>query len=144
MKKLFLAILFAAAALAQPPAFDAALSPDGRMLLYASPGKDANTSRIVRVAVDGTDEKEMFTIPSLRAATCTSDSRGVLFIQFDEKQTGRITRTSEQGGPPEFTGISADRLGVITPSPDGSKIAYRAALGDREVWAIDNVLAGLK
>lgn len=124
----------------------ARLSPDGRTLLYCAPGKDARTARIMRVGVDGTGEKEILApVPrNLQSLAWTSDGQGVLFGQVDEKGLARIMRIPAQGGQPEFTGISTEGLRTIAVSHDGSRIAYSVNSTNDEVWALDNVLAGLR
>ena len=114
-----------------------ALSPDGRTLVVAVADQG-----LARIGVDGTDMRTIYTgkftaYPG--SYTWTRDGRAILFGQPSENSV-RIMRVSAEGGQPEFTGISGDRLQTFDLSPDGSHIAYEARSDTNyEPWAIDNV-----
>jgi hypothetical protein len=121
------------------------LSPDGRTIVYVAPGKDTKSFRLMRIATDGTGQKELLAaVPRNLPLAWTSDGDGILFGQEDGKGLSRIMRIPAEGGQPEFTGISAAALANFGLSPDGTKIAYSTRSYEDEVWALDNVLSALK
>jgi Tol biopolymer transport system component len=120
-----------------------ALSPDGKTLCIV--GGTNNVFHLSRMAVDGSDYREIYADVSPGQPAWTRDGRSILFTQPDKNSAvGRIMRIPAQGGQPEFAGISAEGLKDLELSPDGSKIAYSTRSYNDEVWALDNVLSALK
>jgi Tol biopolymer transport system component len=125
-----------------------ALSPDGRILAFFiyEDGKQQRT-RLASVSVDGFSPRDVHVTSKSIAnrpdqIQWSRDGRSLLFIE-----EGRVMRISSQGGTPQFTGLAMtrpDRTHPISLSQDGSRIAFSDGAPwstDREVWAIDNVLA---
>jgi Tol biopolymer transport system component len=120
-----------------------ALSPDGKTLSVV--GGTNNVFHLSRIAVDGSDYREIYSGVSPGQPTWTRDGRSILFVQQNKNSAvGRMMRIPAQGGQPEFAGISAEGLKDLELSPDGSKIAYSTRSHNDEVWALDNVLSALK
>jgi Tol biopolymer transport system component len=120
-----------------------ALSPDGKTLCIV--GGTNNVFHLSRMAVDGSDYREIYSGISPGQPAWTRDGRSILFVKPDKNSAvGRMMLVPAQGGQAEFTGISAVGLKDLDLSPDGSKIAYSSRTHDDQVWALDNVLSALK
>jgi len=120
-----------------------ALSPDGKTLCIV--GGTNNVFHLSRMAVDGSDYREIYSGVSPGQPAWTRDGRSILFVKPDKNSVvGRMMLVPAQGGQAEFTGISAVGLKDLDLSPDGSKIAYSSRTHDDQVWTLDNVLSALK
>jgi len=49
-----------------------------------------------------------------------------------------------EGGAPEFAGLELPASDWLSLDPSGRRLAFSAAAGTDQIWALDNVLAPLK
>jgi Tol biopolymer transport system component len=118
------------------------LSPDGRTLAVAISNSSDKSVRLARVRVDGTDYRELYTLPtgSLNPLAWTSDGTAVLLY------TGaRLMRVPADGGSPEDLWTS-DGTPVLSTypaakvSPDALRIIAPTQRNfSQELWALSNV-----
>ncbi|MEP7365437.1 MAG: hypothetical protein ABI972_19455 [Acidobacteriota bacterium] len=129
------------------------LSPDGRTLAIRRVDTQAGKTYLARVAVDGSDYREIHTATSssgipvqIDQFVWTKDGRGIFFgVRQDDKS--KIMRISAEGGDPEATDFDVSdggNLVNITLSPDGKRLAFSTRKQVLELWAIDNLLSVLE
>jgi Tol biopolymer transport system component len=116
--------------------FKPALSPDGRTLAVRT------EKGLARIGVDGAGYRELYAIPDPLMQVhfaWARDGRSILFTPETGDNGARLMRLPADGGPPEFTGISADQITSFDLSPDGTRIVYATRSDKWELWALDNV-----
>ncbi len=125
-----------------------ALSPDGRMLALGWFDRSSG-GHIARVSVDGGDFRDVFSgADHLFGSDVVAWSKDGHSILFNQEQPGGapwgVMRVPADGGGPATLIFTATDILAFDPSPDGSRIAYSANESANELWALDNVLSGLK
>jgi len=130
-----------------PGAVALQLTPDGRTLVIRWPEQKTKTIHFARVNVDGTGNREIFSMAQKDEGgpiALTKDGRWIVFEESHDDKW-RLMRLPVEGGKPEFTGLELEtRNQNLDLSPDGSRIAFSNNKGVQEVWALDNVLSALK
>jgi len=130
-----------------PGAVALQLTPDGRTLVIRWPEQKTKTIHFARVNVDGTGNREIFSMAQKDEGgpiALTKDGRWIVFEE-SHYDKWRLMRLPVEGGKPEFTGLELEtRNQNLDLSPDGSRIAFSNNKGVQEVWALDNVLSALK
>jgi Tol biopolymer transport system component len=139
------------------------LSPDGKTLAVSVAAPKGGSVRILAVAVDGRSVREVASaLPTGWVGNntrWTPDGRSLLVVSFDSNRDWRIVRIPAEGGEPVFDGLDYRTLATLLPdlrvapgnfngfdvSPDGSQLIVSTwTLGKQELWAIDNVMSGVR
>src|SRR5262249_51963419 len=128
-----------------------ALSPDGRTLAILKV-KDDKTGE-ARLSVIGVDDKagreiygsilQVGRMIQAERMSWSRDGKAILVSEAIQGDNWRLLRIPIDGGKPAYTGLEATGLQIISPSPDGSRVAYSAAQQNQQIWALDNVNAFL-
>ena len=109
---------------------------------------EVNQAHLARVAVDGSDYRDLYTSNSARnlmsGLAWSKDSQAILFLEVDRRDNGQLMRLPLMGGQPEFTGLEVTGVDDIDLDTKGSRIAFSSATATDEVWVLDNVLPALK
>ncbi len=108
-----------------------AASPDGRYIVYASRRGVNDITHIWRMDRDGNNPKQLTFGAGEYEASCSPDSRWVLYFSRSEGKTA-VWRTTIDGGVPAR--ITADDTENPSPaiSPDGKWLAYYRGLGNEK------------
>jgi Tol biopolymer transport system component len=110
-----------------------ALSPDGRT--FALVLTDAKKSHLIRVGIDGSGFREIYSAESGGAGRAeisrsglvwSRDGRSILFMNWDSNKSQRLMRIAAEGsGKAEFTGLEIPSTDEIFDlSPDGKRIVF--------------------
>ncbi|MBE0674123.1 MAG: PD40 domain-containing protein [Bacteroidales bacterium] len=128
-----------------PSEFRLSLSPDGKILAYASGWLDYNarTTQIYTIPVNGNEAKEL-TEPGTWDPAWSPDGSRIAFVKFsrdnERNEYSELLVIPAQGGTPKK--LIDRQLGQIRGpvwSPDGKMIAYikRPAMEDpKEIWLV--------
>ncbi|MEK7408095.1 MAG: tetratricopeptide repeat protein [Acidobacteriota bacterium] len=126
-----------------------ALSGDGRRLALAVLSEDRRATSIRVVPVTGGEVREIFRAEPAEEANrqggiaWTPDGRYVIFERPASGDKQELWRVPADGGAAESLGLMMDQITHPSLHPDGSRIAFTAASGAREVWMLTNLLARL-
>ncbi len=127
-----------------------AVSPDGRYLAFRRPVDEFWTA-LMLVPAAGGELRELYryTLQSepqrYGELSWTRDGRNVLFV----RGTGRdkmpeLWRIPVSGGEPQRVGLSAKGMRVVSPHPDGRRIAFESgtpSVEANELWVLENISA---
>ena len=127
----------------------AGISPDGRLVAYATNDRAAKKQTIYAVATDGGQPREIFTLAAPKAFAgnllsmeWTRDSQRLVFTQSENNTSTAWIVPLSGGNPvqidPALTTADTNALRI---HPDGRRVAYTTGQGRFEVWTLENFLA---
>lgn len=116
-----------------------AISGDGGQLAFTVANAELQRNIIYTLATAGGQPKEVARIEKAIAReglAWTRDNKHLLFVSGDE-----LFRVASEGGAPQSTGVSEKGLSLISPHPDGLRIAYTVGQYFRiDVWTLEHYL----
>jgi len=130
-----------------------AVSPDGKHLAFRSPVDEREWTALRLVPATGGELRELCRFRQSETMgndeiAWTPDGRNVLFVRSTGKNgMPELWRIPISGGEPQRTGLSAKGMRVVSPHPDGRRIAFDS--GNRgveanELWVLENIPAAAK
>jgi Tol biopolymer transport system component len=134
--------------------FSLMVSPDGSQLAFevnlstAERAPSGEPRAIVVLSFAGGAAREIYrgsyNCPLPTPGTWTRDGKFVL-VMCSEDGGNRVLAVPVDGGSPSKLDLKMASLGDLSFSPDGRQLTFAAsANGDRHVWSITNLLAGMK
>jgi Tol biopolymer transport system component len=115
------------------------ISSDGRRLAFSVANSELRRNVIYTLESGGGEPKEVVRMEKAvtrEGLAWTRDNRYLLFVSGDQ-----LFRAPSEGGAPEFSGLTAKGLSLISPHPDGSHIAYTVGQYFRiDIWALEHFL----
>lgn len=126
------------------PFHDVALSPDGRFVLYTSPGASVSLIYTIELSSGNVIDIKGGPLAKNYYPTWSPDSNQIAFsstIYQDRGYFSQLRTVGKQGGDERIWAISNCYSTPVTWSPDGKKIAYLSGCEEQqyanEIWAID-------
>jgi len=126
--------------------FGLSISPDGTRLAFMA-NVGPNQRHLLTLSVDGGSPIVLYrggyTNPQPQALVWTHDGTHLLFKAQDGNQLTRVWALPAAGGTARKLDLVAQGIGRMDLSPEGAQLAYSGTSWKREVWIINNLLAGL-
>jgi len=125
------------------------LSPDGRLLAFATRDPDTKAQVLKVMPAAGGEPRELFLFhdrdsqQTPAALDWTPDGCQVLFLRR-AGQKNEVWRIPTEGGEPQKTELAMEGLRSLRFHPDGKRIAFSAGRQPYEVWVMENFLPPLK
>ena len=120
-----------------------ALSPDGRTIAFTL--RTGQQLHLATVGVDGQRFGDLASDLAQPSSVAWSGDGGSLYFVRSGKSGREVWRMPFAGGVPEFTGL-AGKIGTLTVSRDGSRIAYTEGGGSprTELWVLERIPSQLR
>jgi len=125
------------------------LSPDGSDLAFwlrgsTTPGAQSQArvgDRLMVIPARGGEAREVVRVEGANDLAWTSNGRYLLFFVRDEKDRAARTlmRVPREGGKAERLWETRERMLVLSPSPDGRRVAYFTQENEAEIWVLENI-----
>ena len=126
------------------------ISPDGKRLALIIENRALHKDhregrRLITVATDGSGASTVYSDHSqaLSAVAWSEDSQTLFFGRREVNNTWHILSIPASGGTPAATGLSTQTRN-LSISTNGTRMAFGGIIQVDEMWALENVLAGLK
>lgn len=95
--------------------------------------------KLAVMSADGHNQRELLKFQG-RGAFWSPDSRYLYFLKTATYYDSELWRVPFEGGDPENTGLTGERIRNLRFHPDGRRVAYSAGRSRREIWVIENFL----
>lgn len=123
------------------------LSPDGKTMLFGLSYPGYEKSRLFTIPAEGGKEKEICTaqdVKNIYTAFWSPDGKYMYFVELVESLKTNLWRVPVQGGKPEKTWSSENRVELFDIHPDGNQVAFSLRERVSELRVIDNLVEELE
>jgi serine/threonine protein kinase/Tol biopolymer transport system component len=123
------------------PGHDASVSPDGKLIAFASGVMDDAGAKLIVLSLDGSTPPHL---PDLTARVFrwTPDGKGVAYIQRNGRQENLLIQPLAGGPPVTLTNFTDGSIASYEWSPDAQRIVLTHYLQTRDVVLTKGVLPG--
>ncbi|HXH40980.1 MAG TPA: protein kinase [Thermoanaerobaculia bacterium] len=117
------------------PGHDAAVSPDGKLIVFAS-GMEETGAKMTILSLDGSTPPHL---PDLTARIFrwTPDGKGIVYIKHDGRQENLFVQPLAGGSPTPLTTFTDGAIASYEWSPDGQRIVLTHFLQMRDVVVLN-------
>ncbi len=121
------------------------VSPDGKVLLLATKSPEEKKIRLFTIPVEGGKERELCKFGEESFSDMAFWSPDGKYVYFNDNSDGTsLWRIPAEGGIPEKTWHSNNRVRIFSLNPDGKQIALATPAGTMEIKAIRNIVNELE
>jgi len=123
------------------------LSPDGKSLLFGLEYPGDEKSRLFTIPAEGGKEKEICTAQdanNIASAFWSPNGKYIYFVEKLQSLKTNLWRVPVEGGKPEKTWSSENRVELFDIHPDGNQVAFSIRERVSELRVIDNLVQELE
>lgn len=124
-----------------------ALAPDGRRLAFFLRNPEAGGNRIMLLAAEGGQPRELFWVPqseSVGELAWSHDGRHVVLLKGAGRPAtetkSELWRFPVEGGPPVKVALPMEGVRDLRLHPDGRHLAFTAGNSGTDLWVMENFL----